>query len=302
MTIGVVAPSGAARDRATVDRGAAALERLGFKVTFGRHVDKARGYLAGSDHERAEDLLAMLERDDVDGIVCLGGGYGAMRTVAALNLDRLRRLAGRPAKPFIGFSDLTVIHAMLRRELGWVTFYGPMIQGFEKSTDYTLAAFRRALMETEPFDILHAPGQPPVETLVGGTAAGRLAGGCLALVVSLIGTPWEIDFADTIGFFEDIHEQPYRVDRMVSQLLASGGLSRCVGIVIGEHVDCEPDRPERSLELEDIFGDLIRPLGVPTIYGLPIGHGQHLATLPLGTRVALDAGAQRLRIVEPGVC
>src|SRR5205814_2822289 len=135
-------------------------------------------------------LLGMLEGDDVDAVMCLRGGYGALRTANALDRERLARLSGRPVKPFIGYSDITVIHAILGRELSWTTFYGPMIISFARATDYTLAAFRRALMEAEPFDVLPDPDDPYVETLVPGVAEGELAGGCLQLVAALIGTPW----------------------------------------------------------------------------------------------------------------
>jgi muramoyltetrapeptide carboxypeptidase len=301
MTLGVVAPSSPVPEWPMASQGIMGLEYLGFKLAFGEHVRDAYGYLAGADAARADDFLAMFERPDVDGVICLRGGYGASRAALALDRERLRRLADGPAKPLIGYSDITVLHAMLRRELNWTTFYGPMVSSFGNPSDYTVDAFRRALMASEPFDVLPDPDNPYVETIVAGRAEGRLAGGCLSLVVSLLGTPWEIDLRDAIFFFEDVREAPYRIDRMLAQLLAAGKLRQCAGIVIGEHVDCEPDQPESTLRLEQVFADLIRPLGIPTIYHLPVGHGRHLATLPLGARAELDATNKRLRVVEPGV-
>ncbi len=301
MTLGVVAPSSQVLERSVIHRGVAALEALGFRVVFGEHARDSYGYLAGRDADRADDLLAMLERDDVDAIICLRGGYGAIRTALALDGARLRRLAGRAPKPFIGFSDITVPHAILARELGWTTFYGPMIVTFARATEYTVAAFRRALMEAEPFDILPDPDDPYVETLVGGAAEGELAGGCLQLLVTLIGTPWEVDLRGRIFCFEDVHVEPYEIDRMLSQLLAAGKIQECAGIVIGEHADSAPKTPINTLGLEQVFDDLLRPLGIPTLYHLPIGHGTHLATLPLGVRARLDATGKTLRVLEPGV-
>ncbi len=301
MTLGVVAPSGPVPERSTARRGVMGLERLGFRVVLGRHALDSRGYIAGEDGDRAEDLLAMLERDDVDGVICLRGGYGAIRTAMAIDLQRLRQLRDGPVKPFVGYSDITVLHALLGRELEWTTFYGPMASSFAKPTEYTLVAFRSALMEVEPFDVLPDPDDPYVETLVPGMVEAPLAGGCLSLVVSLLGTPWEIDLAGKIFFFEDVGEAPYRVDRMLAQLIAARKLQKCAGIVAGEHVDCAPSGPNNSLGLEQVFDDLLRPLGVPTLYHLPVGHGRHHATLPLGARAALDATNRRLRILEPGV-
>ena len=301
MTFGVVAPSSPVLERSSLYRGVGALEDLGFRVVCGAHVRDSYGYLAGQDADRADDLLTMLERDDVDAVICLRGGYGALRTALRLDHDRLARLADRPAKPFIGYSDITVPHIILGHALDWVTFYGPMIVSFAHPTDYTVAAFRRALMETAPFDILPDPADPYVETLVGGVADGELAGGCLQLLVSLIGTPWEPDFAGKIFFFEDVHCAPYDIDRMLSQLLAAGKIQHCAGIVIGEHADCAPKGPGNSLGLEQVFDDLIRPLGIPTLYHLPIGHGESIATLPLGVHARLDATGKRLHILESGV-
>lgn len=301
MTLGVVAPSSPVLERSAINRGVATLEGLGFRIVFGEHARDSYGNLAGQDAARAGDLLTMLERDDVDAVICLRGGYGAIRTANALDLSRLRRLANRPPKPFIGYSDITVPHAILGRELGWTTFYGPMITSFAQPTSYTVAAFRRALMEAEPFEIARDPDDPYVETLVPGVAEGELAGGCLALLITLMGTPWEVDLRGKLFFFEDVHCEPYEIDRMLSQLIAAGRIQDCAGIIIGEHADCGQKTPINHLGLEQVFDDLIRPLGIPTLYHLPIGHGKHLATLPIGAKARLDATNMTLRILEPGV-
>jgi len=305
MTLGIIAPSSPVLDSHDTARGVAGLERLGFATTFGSHARDTRGYLAGQDGDRADDLLTMLERDDIDAIICVRGGYGAGRTLNTLReparLARLRALAGRPAKAVIGFSDITMIHALLARELGWVSFYGPVITSFREASDYTVAAFRRALMETAPFDILPAPDDDYVATIAPGAVEAPLHGGCLSLLTTLIGTPWEPDLRGTIWFFEDVHEEPYVIDRQLTHLLAAGKLQECAGIVIGELADCRPRSAINTLGLGDIFDDLLRPLGIPIIYNLPIGHGKHIATLPLGVRARLDASAGTLRTLEAGV-
>ena len=305
MTVGIIAPSSPVLDSHDIARGVAGLERLGFATIFGEHARDTRGYLAGRDDDRADDLLTMLERDDIDAIICIRGGYGAGRTLNALReptrLARLRALAGRPAKAVIGFSDITMIHALLERELGWTTFYGPVVTSFRDASDYTVAAFRRALMVTEPFDILPAPDDAYVATIAPGVVEAPLRGGCLSLLSTLIGTPWEPDLRGAIWFFEDVHEEPYMIDRLLTHLLAAGKLQGCAGIVIGELADCRPRSAINTLGLGDIFDDLLRPLGIPIIYNLPIGHGRHIATLPLGVLARLDASAGTLRILETGV-
>lgn len=302
MTLGVVAPSSPVRERSHIYRGVARLERLGFTVIFGPHARDRYGYLAGQDQDRAADLLDMLARDDIDGVICLRGGYGAMRTALALDQTRLRQLATRRPKAFIGFSDVTALHAVLRQELDWVTFHGPALVGLATPSAYTAAAFERALMQTEPFELLPDPDDPYVETLVPGEAEGELIGGCLELLVALLGTPWAPLYDGKILFFEDAGRSPYEIDGMLTHLLAAGALQRCAGIVVGEHPDCEPREADGSLGLEQVFDDLIRPLGIPALYHVPIGHGTHLATLPLGVRARLDATGKRLQLLESGVC
>lgn len=302
MTLGVVAPSSPGPERAGVAGSVAALERLGFRVVFGPHVNDRREYLAGRDEDRADDRLAMFFRDDVDAVLCMRGGYGAIRTAHALDRDRLAQLANRPPKPFIGFSDITILHTVFARELGWTTFYGPGLSSFLRASDYTIDAFRHALMETEPFDIPPDPDDPTlVQALVPGVVEGELVGGCLPLLTALMGTPWEPDLRGKVLFFENVRRAPVEVDRMLMQLLLAGKLQECAGIVIGEHFECGPRTVGNTLSLEEVFDDLLQPLGVPTIAYLPIGHGRHIATLPIGARVRLDATNTTLRILEPGV-
>ena len=305
MTLGIIAPSSPVAESADAARAIARFAGLGFETTLGAHAQDKRGYLAGLDTDRADDLLTMLERDDIDAIICLRGGYGAGRLLNTLNtperLTRLRQLAGRPPKAIIGFSDITMLHALIARELGWTSFYGPVITSFKNASDYTIAAFRSALMEVAPFTILSNPDDPYLETIVPGAAEGLLTGGCLSLVISLLGTPWEPDLRGKLFFFEDVGEEPYAIDKMLTHLIAAGKLQACAGIIIGELADCKQRNPTNTLHLGEIFDDLIRPLGIPTLYNLPIGHGKHIATLPLGVRARLDATAHTLQIIEAGV-
>lgn len=303
--LGIIAPSSPVAEAAHIWRGIATLHDRGFRTTLADHARDSRGYLAGSDADRADDLLTMLERPDIDAVICLRGGYGAGRTLLALQDEtcraRLRQIATQPPKVLIGFSDITMLHAFLAHELNWVTFYGPVVTSFRKADAYTITAFEQALCSTEPFAILPDPDDPYREMIVPGQATGPLVGGCLSLIVSLLGTPWALDLTDSIFFFEDVDEEPYAIDRMLTQLLAAGQLQRCAGIVIGELANCRQRNPVNTLHLSDIFDDLIRPLGIPTFYNLPIGHGKHLATLPLGVQAAIDADNRVLRVLEGGV-
>jgi len=277
-------------------RGLRALARLELEPVLAPGVDEIDGYLAGSDRRRADDLLWALSDDAIDAVWCARGGYGAQRTVAALDLDAFDALRDREPKALVGFSDITVLHALISARLGWVSFYGPVVTSLGRASAYTLAGVRAALMTGEPFTVAPNPDDDFVSTLHAGQATGPLAGGCLSLLAAVAGTPLQVDFAGRIAFFEDVHEEPYRIDGRLSQLLAAGCFDGCAGIAIGEHVDTGPDGG-----LERVFADLLGPLEVPCCFYLPIGHGNHLATLPIGAQAQLDADHGVLRVAEPGV-
>jgi muramoyltetrapeptide carboxypeptidase len=300
----VVAPASPLYNRGDIARAAAVLGRLGFSLKLGEHVRDRHGYLAGDDQARADDFMRVWCDPDVDGVLCLRGGYGCARM-----LDRLdyAELAARP-KPFIGFSDITALHLALGHRASLVTFYGPMIISLARPrvSDYTVDALVRAVTQTEPLGVVaRNPDDPWVETINGGQAEGELAGGCLTLLARAVGTPDQPDWRGKIVFLEDVHAEPYDIDGNLTQLLRAGVLDGVAGLVVAEHVDVGPRafRPAfpSTLSLEDVIDELLRPLGVPTIYNLPLGHGTHLATLPLGVGARLDADAGRLEILESAV-
>jgi len=304
--LGVVAPASPVADRDRLDRAIAAVER-DLDVHVDLRVDPLHhhGYYAGTDAERATALVDALADDDLDAVLCMRGGEGCMRVLLALPPDAADRIRAARPKPLVGFSDATVLHAWLQREIGWVGFAGPVLTTFAEAGAWTVDGFRSALMTGEPFAISAADDGPPVRAVVPGTAQGRLAGGCLSLITSLMGTPWQLDLDGALLCIEDVGEPPRRIDQMLTQMLAAGALDRVAGIVVGEMVSCHPgvrgDAYTHSLTLDEVVEELLVPLGVPILDGLAIGHGRALATLPLGVHGELDADAGVLRILEPGV-
>lgn len=299
-TIGVVSPSSRPEPE-KLKTGLAYLESRGYQIRLGKHVLDSRAYLAGRDEDRAADMNEMFQRQDVAAVLCAQGGYGSLRTLRYLDWDAIR---ANP-KIFLGYSDITGFHCAFRREAGFVTFHGPMVahEMCGEFTPYTADYFWRAVASAEPVgEITNPPDGPPVQVITEGTATGELAGGNLSLLAALMGTPYEIDTRGKILVLEDVSEAPYRFDRMLMHLLHAGKLQAAAGIVIGESVDCVPSDPASpTLSLEEIFADLIRPLRIPAIYGLCCGHGRHKATLPLGARATLAAGAKKLVLLEAGV-
>lgn len=296
-TLGLIAPSGSLKDIGMVADAADMLRSHGFGIKIGESCRSIYGYLAGEDSVRAADVNTFFADPEVSGIVCLKGGYGTIRILDALDYEAI----GRNPKVFVGYSDITCLHLALNRHCSLPTFHGPMgvsdtlLQGDEFSTQSWLTA----LTLGAPLGRLRNPPEAaPMITLVGGVARGPMMGGNLSLVAATMGTPFEIDARNQILFFEDIDEHPYRVDRMLTQLRLAGKFDECAGIVLGDWNNCVPEEGTRSLELMEIFRDILVPAGKPTLAGFQAGHCYPMITFPFGVEVLLDADSLSLEMVE----
>lgn len=302
-TVAVVAPASPWENRSELLRAVAGLESWGLQVRLGAHVNDRHGYLAGSDADRAADLNAAFADPEVAAIVCLQGGYGSSRLLPYL--DRAA-IAGNP-KALCGYSDLTTLHLALEAwsEAPTISFYsnGASGVGSASTSAFSRGTLRRALFSDEPFGEIPAdPDDPWVRTITGGAARGRLTGGCLSLVVATLGTPIEIETEGRILYLEDVDMPTYQLDGLLTHLRNAGKLEVCAGVVMGElkGVGWRDDRAAfmQDLSVEDVLEELLGPLGVPVIHGLPIGHGKHHVTVPHGALATLDADAGTLVIDE----
>jgi muramoyltetrapeptide carboxypeptidase len=297
MTIGVIAPSSGIRD-ARLDAGIKLLERRGYQVVVGDHVYDQHGYLAGTDASRGADFTRMFARKDVDAVFCARGGYGAMRMVDHIDWEVVR---ANP-KLFVGYSDITTLHLALERQCGLATIHGPMVVSHGGGLSPTAEdCFWRMVECAEPFGQLDT-GTAAVRTLVGGRAQGRLAGGCLELLTCAIGTKEMPDFSGRIVVMEDVGEKAYQVDRQLVHLTRCGLLEQAAGFVIGTVTDWDKEeKGTPAINLDDVWQDLIAPLGKPAIVGFPFGHEPNPLTIPLGCLAELDADNGLLTILEPAV-
>lgn len=299
MTIGVVAPASARRgDR--LARGLEILQERGYREATGDHLYDKHGYLAGMDRGRAEDLTTMFANPEVNAIICSRGGYGSVRMLEYVDWDVVR---SNP-KVFVGFSDVTSVHLAMERHAGLATFYGPMVVTHGAGLSQIAAdTFWRLLTDPDPIGPLDTAGAS-LQTLVSGKAEGPLAGGCLALLAAAVGTPEAPDFEGRIVVLEDVGDPAYRVDRLIMQLRRSGILERAAGFVIGTVTGWEKEEDQAgppAITLDDVWRDLIAPLGKPTITGFPFGHVPNPLTIPLGCRAILDADGCALTIAESAV-
>ena len=297
-TIGLISPASPTTDVTAVPRGKEFLESLGYKVMLGKHVDEWRGdYIAASEESRAEDLNEMFARKDVDMILCVRGGYGALQIIDRIDFQNIR---DNP-KLFCGYSDITSLHLAIGKFADLVTIHGEVLTGLNRgTTEYTKDHWLRCVSTTEECRLVTlADPAKYVTTIAPGQAEGTLIGGNLDLVTGSCGTFYQPDFKGKILLLEEVGAQPYSIDRSLAQLRNCGMLEGLKGVVIGECVRCTSDwaypRPI------DVFRRYFEHLGVPCIYGLPLGHTADQAALPLGVKVRLDADARTLEILESGV-
>jgi muramoyltetrapeptide carboxypeptidase len=300
-TIGVAAASSPFENRSEIDRGVRWYEERGYRVKLAPHVYARDDFVAGDAAARAADVTALFADDDVDVVQMLRGGYGASQVVPLLDYDVI---AASP-KPFVGYSDVTALHVAIRQRTGLVTFYGLGLtsMGAPKREEWDKERFLRAMTATEALGEVPArPDDPYIGRLGTGRATGPLVGGCLWLLRETLGTPWEIVLDGAIMFFEDVHAPPWHVDGMLTQLRNAGKLEQIKGIAIGEMFKSEHsdqlDPWLRSRSMEDVFEHHLEPLGVPILHNLPLGHGKHLVTTPLGVTATIDADARSLTIDE----
>lgn len=294
-TIGVVATSSPA-DREKVLRAKDELERLGFKVKLMPSCFEVHGYLSGSDQLRADDLNSLFADKDVDGIICLRGGYGSTKILGKVDFDLIK---ANP-KVFVGYSDITALHISMNQFSNLVTFHGPMLAADMPTglDEFSKTELLRAITDPSPMGPINNPVGIKIHTLVGGKATGIIAGGNLALIAATMGTPYEIDTKDKLLFLEEIGEEPYRVDRMLTQLALAGKFDDAAGIILGDWNNCEASKHKVSLTLMEVFREIIVPFNKPTIFDLKAGHCNPKVTLPFGVKATLYADAGQLTIEE----
>jgi muramoyltetrapeptide carboxypeptidase len=302
-TIGVAAPASGFENRSDVLRGVEWWEERGYRVKLGEHVFERDDYVAGDERDRAADLLAMFADPEVDVVQSLRGGYGSAQTIPYLDFDAI---AASP-KPFVGYSDITALHVAIRQQAGLATIYGYGLVGMGATdgTDFSRDRLLQVLRGKGAGEVPRDPDDPYVRAISRGKVTAPLVGGCLWLLLQTMGTPWEIELEGSIFFFEDYDAPPWYVDGMLTQLAHAGKLEGVRGVVVGDMEKCDwrEDRPEwpRTRSIEDVLEHHLEPLGVPVVYKLPLGHGKHLAAIPLGVTATLDADARTLTLEHAGL-
>jgi muramoyltetrapeptide carboxypeptidase len=302
-SVGIVSPSTQVTDPDRLQMAQRTMDYFGLKAKWGRGVRTHKAQGVATVDERVDDLHSLFRDPDVRAIVCLRGGYGAGQLLASIDYKLIRK----NPKVFIGYSDITALHLAFHKLAGLITFHGPVL--LSEFTPYTQDCFRRALFSKAPLGPLTNPPEPntlrPNHTLRAvhpGTAHGRLIGGNLTLISSLMGTPYEIDTKGRIFFTEDVGEEPYRIDRMLTQLRLANKLQAAAATIFGECYECEPSDFKPSFAWNRTFGEVLddRFSGIdsPVLSGLTIGHTADQLTLPLGVMAAIDSEKGLLTVEE----
>ncbi len=302
--IALIAPAGPLLELDDLVRGRELCQALGWEPRPAPHAGRHYGYLAGTDAERLEDLNAALCDPAIDAVWCLRGGYGVTRLLDQVDFDAVAR---RP-RPLIGYSDITALLNAVTRATGVVTFHGPVAR-------HSLSSFSRRHLErvltqanppgrlgrvAPPAEVL-VPDRDRIVTLRSGVAEGPLVGGNLSLMQCLVGTRHFPDTRGAILFLEDVGEDLYRLDRMLSHLRMAGHLQGLAGAALGRFTEMHRASDDGALGLGEVLGTYFGPLNIPVAYGFPIGHVDDQWTLPVGGRARLDAENGEMDLVEAAV-
>ena len=301
-TVAVIAPSSGVETEG-FNKALQNMADLGFKTKVGKSARNIKGFLAGTDKERLDDLHQAFADKDVNAIWCVRGGYGAARFLPDLDFDLIKK----NPKILIGYSDITALHLAIYQNTGLVTFHGPVAAS--TYSDYAKKHVVNALMnpsapykiELSPDNIAKESNLFKTETITKGKCRGKLVGGNLSLLTAMAGTPFGLhDTKGKILFTEDVGEQPYRIDRMLTQLRQSIDMRQLAGIALGVFEDCNP-KSNDTQSLMDVLKDRLGDLGIPVIYGLSFGHIRDQFTLPIGIEAELDTTNAMMTFLESGV-
>lgn len=294
-TIGIIAP-GSIENPLNIETGIDNLLSLGFKIKKGKHIYDKWGYFAGKDMDRAQDIMDMFQDKDVKMVICIRGGYGAMRLLPYLNFNKIRK----NPKLFMGYSDITVLLNSLYEKDGLITFHGPMLNS-KLNVKETQECFLNTVMTGYRKYSINNPTNIPMVSNMDKSVEGRIVGGNLSLICSTLGTPYEMITTNKLLFLEDIDEAPYKIDRMLTQLLLSKKLQQCKGFILGQFTNCEGELKENYFSLKEVIENRILSLNKPTLMNFMCGHDNPKLTIPIGAKAKLNCKNSSIDIYE-AVC
>ena len=298
--IGIISPASATNDEKLVENGIKYIESLGYKTIVGKNVGKVRGYLAGTDEERIDDIHQMFGDKNVKAIFCLRGGYGAFRLLDKIDY----KLIQKNPKIFVGFSEITALQMAFLKKSNLISFAGPMVvPNFSSEIDtFTEERFWRSITSTASRERIQISAKQQLSKIKIGQTTGRLIGGNLSVFSALIGTGYVPELMNKILFLEEIDEPPYKIDRMLNQLKLNNSFKKLNGIILGSFKGCiEQDKNKKTLTLEEVWNDYFESVKIPVIHSFPHGHIKDMVTMPLGIKVRMNMKKKFVEFTESGV-
>ncbi len=293
-TIALTAPAGAIFNADSIQKATVAFESQGFSVLHGETLKQQSGYLAGTDEFRAGELNALFANKNVSAIIAMRGGWGCSRLFNHLDFN----LIGQHPKIICGFSDITSLLLAIYKKTGLITFHGPV--GNSTLEGFTMENFLRLVKDGEALKMIQ-PVAEPLTVFSKGSATGKLFGGNLTVWNSLIGTGYLPDTTGSLLFFEETEEEPYQVDRLLTQLELTGTLSSAAGIIFGKCAKCEAEEPEKSFTLQEVFQQKFGKLNLPVASGFNFGHVRDKFTFPVGAKATFDTADSSVTLLNPCV-
>lgn len=294
--IGITGPAGSIWNKAHIKKIQDILSEMGFRTKLGKTLYEQDGFLAGNDEMRATELMEMFEDKSIRAILTMRGGWGCARILDKLDYSKI---SDNP-KIIMGFSDITSLVNAIYSKTGLVTYHGPC--GYSSWGDFTTENVTKALVIGKPFVMKNPPNNvEDLKTWSSGKAKGKLIGGNLTVVASMIGTAYEPNWNNKLLFLEEIKEEPYRVDRMLWQMKQASVFEKISGLIIGSFRDCVPEEPEKSFTLDQIFHQHFENAPFPVFQGSSFGHITPKFTLPIGILAEMDADQHTITTLEKSI-
>ncbi len=295
-SVAITSPAGAIWDQQQVETFSNILKGFGFKIVFGKTLTEKFGYFAGTDELRANELNNFFGDASIKGIFCMKGGWGCARLLDKIDYDLIKK----NPKVFVGFSDITTLLNAITSRTGLITFHGPV--GNSGWNAYTSTIFKSVIMEPGvPPTFVNAPTEDTIVTINSGKTSGKLFGGNLTVITSLMGSNYLPDWKNKILFLEEVKEEPYSIDRMLTQLKLCGVLDSIAGLVFGKCAKCFAEEPQKAFTFHEVILQHIKPLKIPAFYGAMIGHIENKLTIPLGIQATVNADTGSIKLDETSV-
>jgi muramoyltetrapeptide carboxypeptidase len=299
-TIGIISPASSTDDFTMIENGTKYIEQMGYRTILGPNVGKSRGFLAGTDEERIEDIYSMFSNKKVKAIICIRGGYGAVRLLDKIDYKIIR---SNP-KIFVGYSEITALQMAFLKKAGLITFAGPMVvPNFSKDVSgFTEENFWQIITSGKKVGKIKCHGMDDLPNINPCKATGRIVGGNLSVFTSLIGTEYLPELINKILLVEDTGEPPYKIDRMLNQLRLNGIFEKVSGVILGQFTDCdEPDKKKRTLTINEVINNYIKLNDLPTVSNFPHGHIKDFITVPFGINIKLNTTDGYVEFMESAV-